>query len=72
MGYATGSPTHYELDAALDALVIESQRKFFVQLRYELSHCLRVSDKPLARLCPFIDTSSVIRCCHMTVSIRYY
>ncbi|CAI6351321.1 unnamed protein product [Macrosiphum euphorbiae] len=53
--------TRYELDAALDALVIESQRKFFVQLRHELSHRLRVSSKPLGRLCPFIDPSSVIR-----------
>jgi len=52
--------TRYELDAALDALVIESQRTFFVQLRHELSHCLRVSAKPLARLCPFIRESYIL------------
>lgn len=51
----------YELDAAMEALVIESQRKFFAQLRHELSHHSRVSAKPLARLCPFIDPSGVIR-----------
>jgi len=41
--------------------VIESQRIFFTQLLHELNSGLRVSAKPLARLCPFIDSEGVIR-----------
>jgi len=51
--------TRYELDAALRAVVIESQRSYFGQLRHDLTYCHRISDKPLARLCPFIDPNDI-------------
>jgi hypothetical protein len=52
--------TRDELDAALRVIVIESQR-FFGQLIHDLTLCHRVSNKPLARLCSFIDPNGIIR-----------
>jgi hypothetical protein len=53
------SPT--ELDDALRIVILESQRRFFSELRNELARKVRVSSRPLARLCPFIDSDGVIR-----------
>jgi len=53
--------TRIELDDALRAIVLHSQQSFFAELRDELRKDARVSSKPLARLCPFIDDHGVIR-----------
>lgn len=53
--------TRLELDNAVQAVVIESQRCYFSSLSRELSQGHRISSKPLARLCPFFDENYVIR-----------
>lgn len=50
-----------ELEVAVRALVLESQRLHFTQLLQELSSNHRVSSKPLSRQHPFIDSDGVIR-----------
>ncbi|KAF0719706.1 Integrase catalytic domain-containing protein, partial [Aphis craccivora] len=53
--------TRHELDAALRSLVRESQRKHLSQVLHELTHNLRLSSKPVARLSPFVDPEGIIR-----------
>jgi len=53
--------TRLELDTALRSLVRESQLKHLSQLFHELTHGLRLSSKPVARLSPFVDTEGLIR-----------
>lgn len=53
--------TRPELDAALRSLVRESQQKHLSQLLHELTHGLRLSSKPVARLSPFVDAEGLIR-----------
>lgn len=50
-----------ELDHATQVLVLETQRIHLADLRREFSNNVRVSSKPLSRLCPFIDADAVIR-----------
>ncbi|XP_025414884.1 uncharacterized protein LOC112686691 [Sipha flava] len=50
-----------EIDDALRIVVLSSQKLLFSELRIELERNLRVSSKPLARLCPFVDDKNVIR-----------
>lgn len=50
-----------ELDSALNVLIFHSQNLFFFTVRSELHQGIRVSSKPLARLCPFIDERGIIR-----------
>lgn len=50
-----------ELDHALSVLIIQSQNSFFTSLRMELDWGTRISSKPLARLCPFVDDNGVNR-----------
>lgn len=64
-GKSTSRPPAFlsksELDHATQVLVLESQRIHLANLRRELSNNVRVSSKPLSRLCPFIDADAVIR-----------
>jgi hypothetical protein len=53
--------TLIELESALHAIVLSSQQLSFAELYEELVKNKRVSSKPLARLCPFLDDKGIIR-----------
>ncbi|CAI6349887.1 unnamed protein product [Macrosiphum euphorbiae] len=53
--------TRAELDGATRAVIAASQRVTFPTLVSDLQNLHRLASKPLARLCPFVDSEGIIR-----------